>query len=114
MPDNRTPEKMPVVLPLTRHMRGTEVLKIQQWLNDLNDYYLFNKKDRIKENSYYDDPTIRMIKAFQKFVGLPNSGLYEFRTHDLVEWKFFNMLDNMTKAMERKRQEQIMGAARKW
>ena len=106
-------KKMQVELPLTKNSHGSEVLKIQQWLNDLNDYYLFNKKERIKENSYFDDPTIRMIKAFQKFVDLPKSGLYESKTHDLVKGKFFNMLENLKKMLELKRQEQVMGASRK-
>ena len=107
-------KKMQVELPLTKSSRGSEVLKIQQWLNDLNDYYLFNKKERIKENSYFDDPTIRMIKAFQKFVDLPKSGLYESKTHDLVKGKFFNMLENLKKMLELKRQEQVRGTSRKW
>lgn len=109
-----TPEKMPIVLPLTRHMRGLEVEKMQMWLNDLNEYYQFSKTDKeIRERGYYGDQTIRVIKAFQKFCNLPPSGMYEAKTHDLVEWKFMNMNRNLAKRMERARIDAVMGS-RKW
>ena len=111
---DRRPEKMPISLPLTRHMRGLEVEKMQMWLNDLNEYYQFNKQEKaIKEYGFYGDQTIRMIKAFQKFWNLPNSGMYEAKTHDLVEWKFMNMNVNMVNAAERARVDAIM-SGRKW
>jgi len=111
---DRQPEKMPIALPLTRHMRGLEVEKMQMWLNDLNDYYQFNKQEKaLKIDKFYGDATIRMIKAFQKFCDLPPSGMYEARTHEMVEWKFMNMNVNMVKVAERARIESIMGG-RKW
>jgi peptidoglycan hydrolase-like protein with peptidoglycan-binding domain len=111
---DRRPDKMPISLPLTRHMRGLEIEKMQMWLNDLNDYYQFNKKDKaIKESGYYSDQTIRMIKEFQKFCNLPPSGMYEAKTHEMVEWKFMNMNVTIVKIAERARIEAIMGG-RKW
>ena len=97
---NYTPDTMPIALPVTRHMNGLEVRKMQMWLNELNDYYQFNPKQRIPETGFYGDQTIRMVKAFQKFCNLAPSGMYEFKTHEMVEWKYMNMNQNINQEME--------------
>jgi peptidoglycan hydrolase-like protein with peptidoglycan-binding domain len=93
-------EKKHIHLPVTRHMNGLEVQKVQMWLNELNDYYQFNPKQILPETGFYGDMTIRMVKAFQKFCNLTSSGLYEEKTHEMVEWKFWNMLDNLNKQIQ--------------
>ena len=112
-----TPEKMNILLPLFRNMQGLEVKKLQMWLNDVNEYYQFSK-EKLKETGFFGDQTIRMVKAFQKFVILPPSGMYEARTHELMEWKFMNMDQNMHKlqlrAAEMAKANSIMGDSRHW
>jgi peptidoglycan hydrolase-like protein with peptidoglycan-binding domain len=110
---NYTPDTMPIVLPVTRHMQGLEVQKMQMWLNELNDYYQFNPKQRIPESAFYGDLTIRMVKAFQKFCNLPPSGMYEFKTHEMVEWKYMNMNQNIEKEMEESNAAALF-SDRKW
>lgn len=111
------PEKMNILLPLFRNMQGPEVVKLQMWLNDVNEFYKFSS-EKLKETGFFGDQTIRMVKAFQKFVVLPPSGMYEARTHDLMEWKFMNMDENIRKIQLRTAEaastNAIMGESRKW
>jgi peptidoglycan hydrolase-like protein with peptidoglycan-binding domain len=113
MPDGSKPDKMPIILPLYRNMQGPEVKKLQMWLNDLNDYYQFNPKERLNESGFFGDQTIRMVKAFQKFWDLPPSGMYDARTHDILEYKFWNMNNNLAIAMQRAQRESAF-SERKW
>src|ERR1051326_1412671 len=93
-------EKKQIHLPVVRHMNGLEVQKVQMWLNELNDYYQFNPKEKLPETAFFGDMTIRMVKAFQKFCNLAPSGMYEEKTHEMVEWKYWNMLDNINKQIK--------------
>jgi len=58
------------------------------------------KGKKLPETGFYGDMTIRMVKAFQKFCNLAPSGMYEEKTREMVEWKFWNMLDNLDKQMK--------------
>lgn len=101
-----TPEKMPIQLPLFRGMNTPDVRKFQMWLNDLNEYYGFNKiVKKIPETGYFGDQTIQMVKEFQKFWGLPPSGMWDARSHDIMEWKFMNMTQNLAIRVQRQQQE---------
>lgn len=99
--------KIPFKGPLFRGMKGPDVKQLQRNLNTLNAYYEFNKReDMIPETGYFGDQTIRMVKEFQKFCKLPPSGMYEAKTHDLLEWKNYNRLYNSNLATQRWQQEQ--------
>lgn len=96
------PEKMPLTVPLFRGMNMPDVRKLQMWLNDLNEYYKFNKlKKSIPETGYFGDQTIQMVREFQKFWDLPPSGMWDSKSHDIMEWKFMNMDQNLYKAQQR-------------
>lgn len=110
--------KLPFSRPLFRGMQGPDVKQLQVNLNTLNIYYLFHKNPNGVEielpiTGFFGDETIRMLKAFQKFCDLPPSGMYEFRTHDLLEWKNYNRLDNTNKAWNRIQQQQVQEARAK-
>ncbi len=112
-------DKMPIALPFFRGMNGTEVKKLQMWLNEVNEIYGFNKINKtIPETGFFGDKTIQMLKEFQKFVILPPSGMYETKTHGLMEWKYQNMDEVMAtlikRRVERERQAAVMGDSRHW
>ncbi len=112
---NGKPEKMPFTKTLMRGMQGPEVSQLQMWLNEMNDYYQFNKIQKtLPETGFYGDQTVRMIMAFQAFWSYSPTGVYDAKTHDLMEWKYYNYISNNQIAMQRARQNAIMGNSRHW
>ncbi len=94
MPDGRTPNKMPFTQSLFMGLRGDEVKRMQEWLNELNDDFKFSPKE-LPETGYFGFDTVHFIRDFQKFFALPPTGVYDTKTHDIVEWKFFNLMERI-------------------
>lgn len=88
--DGRKPNPLPYTKSLFLGLRGEEVSRLQEWLNDLNNFYRFYNKI-ITENGYFGFSTLNCVRAFQRFYELDPSGVYNAATHDMVEWKYFNM-----------------------
>ena len=101
---------IPFDKPLFRGMKGDDVKALQRNLNTMNDWYEFYQgtkglPDVVYETGIFDDATIRLLKEFQKFCNLPPSGLYDFNTHDMLQWKHWNCKDAMAKITARNQQE---------
>jgi hypothetical protein len=91
--------RKPFSKPLCLGMNGQEVERLQDWLNEMNDYYSFcNDPKQVKLSGIFGDYTLKMVMAFQGFWDYMQTGIYDLQTHDLMEWKFYNYFTNELKA----------------
>lgn len=88
----RKPNPMPYTKSLFLGLYGEEIRQLQEWLNELNDFYRFSKK-LIKETGYFGFDTLKQVRAFQTFCHMTPTGAYDRNTHTQVEGKWFNMLE---------------------
>lgn len=94
------PEKMPFKSELFRGMKGPEVGELQMWLDEMNQEYKyltkFLKIETLKRTNYFGDDTARFVSCFQRFCDLPQTGVYDAKTHQMMEIKYWNYMRNMT------------------
>jgi hypothetical protein len=99
--------KMPFSKTLHYGLRGAEVERLQDWLNEMNEYYNFCKSVKsVKLSGFFDFDTVIMVVAFQGFWGYHQNGIYDLQTHDLMEWKFYNYMTNTKIAWQRAQEEE--------
>ena len=87
--------KKPFSKALHFGMNNDEVERLQDWLNEMNDYYSFcQDPKRLALSGIFGDYTLKMVMAFQGFWDYTQTGIYDMQTHDLMEWKFYNYQTN--------------------
>lgn len=97
MPDQRqyAPDKYPFKRMLYKGMKGREVEVLQDWLDNLNDYYQFCKGKSLNPTGYFGQDTKYFVTLFQIFVELyPADGIYDYRTHNMLQWRYYNMMQS--------------------
>jgi len=98
--NNETPTIFPFKRALFQGMKGREVEVLQDWLNELNEYYNFHPGFHINATGKYGLFTKTFVMKFQRFVGLEANGVFCYRTYDLMQWRFYNMIQSMNKAIK--------------
>jgi murein L,D-transpeptidase YcbB/YkuD len=89
MPTERVPmpDQFPYTQSLFMYLRNQEVLLMKEWLDDLNHAFKFSNKQLDLSSNYFGFETLQVVKDFQKFVGLKDTGIYDLATHTAMEWK---------------------------
>lgn len=95
MPDGRCPNRLPYKQSLFMYLYGEEVRQLKTWLIELNDEYRFSSKQLDDSSDYFGFDTLHCVRNFQKFVGLSPTGTYDLKTHEALEWKFYDIFKSL-------------------
>lgn len=107
-----TPPKMNFKFPLYKGLKGPLVSDLQSWLEDIVDWFPYMPKvDKpVPQTGEFDETTKNYVKAFQKFCGLPQSGVYTMETHGYMEWKYDNFVKGYAVRWKKQAEEEAKKA----